>query len=234
MMLSEGSVPEHHIQAFDITYSWNLYDALEPLLKGIRPAGLLDQILRNEELQFPTGSLRMRFVTNHDKNYWDMPAIDKFGPEGLRLATILVATLPGIPMIYTGEEVANPRRLSLFEKVDVDWSRPAEMGELWKRLTALRRDHAALRRGGLKRLEVSPGEIAYAFLRGEGADTVLVAINFAHVERALTVSLPGRTDRAHVRPMVDVLTGRKLPMIRNTIRLSLGPLQAAVIVPGGE
>ena len=60
----------------------------------------------------------MRFVTNHDKNAWDAPAVTKFGPDGLKLAVALVATMPGVPMIYTGEEVANDRKLSLFEKVE--------------------------------------------------------------------------------------------------------------------
>ncbi len=99
MMLSEGSMPEHHVSAFDITYSWNIYDQLLPILSGKRPATTLDQLLRNEYLTFPTGSLRLRFVTNHDKNAWDSPAVLKFGPAGLKVATVLVNTLPGVPLI---------------------------------------------------------------------------------------------------------------------------------------
>ena len=75
MMLSEGSIPEHHMSAFDITYSWNINDQLHPNLSGKRPATTLDQLLRNEYLAFPTGALRLRFTTNHDKNYWDAPAV---------------------------------------------------------------------------------------------------------------------------------------------------------------
>ncbi len=75
MMLSEGSIPEHHMSAFDITYSWNIYDQLLPILSGKRPATTVDQLLRNEYLAFPTGALRLRFTTNHDKNAWDSPAV---------------------------------------------------------------------------------------------------------------------------------------------------------------
>ena len=139
MMLSEGTIPEHHMSAFDITYAWNIYDQLLPILSGKRPATTLDQLLRNEYLQFPTGALRLRFATNHDKNAWDAPAILKFGPAGLKAATVLVNTLPGVPLIYTGEEVANDRRLSLFEKVEVDWQRPKEMGKLNKRCSGFAR-----------------------------------------------------------------------------------------------
>ena len=86
----------------------------------------------------------MRFNTNHDKNAWDSPAVLKFGKEGLRLSAVLANTIPGVPMIYTGEEVANDRKLGLFEKVDVDWNRPRDMGELYRTLFHLRKEHPAL------------------------------------------------------------------------------------------
>jgi hypothetical protein len=89
MMISEGSIPEHHVKAFDLTYSWNFYDQIAPLLEGKRPATLVDDLLKRERLQLPTGSLRMRFTTNHDKNAFDAPAVLKFTEPGLRLATVL-------------------------------------------------------------------------------------------------------------------------------------------------
>ena len=45
MMLSEGSLPEHHRSAFDITYSWGVYNAMSPLLGSVKPPALLDDIL---------------------------------------------------------------------------------------------------------------------------------------------------------------------------------------------
>jgi len=190
MMLSEGSLPEQHVKAFDLTYSWNVYDMLDPVLSGKRPIVLLDQILRTEELQFPKGSLRMRFVTNHDKNAWDAPAVKKFGAAGLKLATVLVHTFPGVPLIYTGEEVANDRALSLFEKTEVDWSRPREMGEMNKSLIALRRDNPALARGEFIRLKGSAEKDVYAFLRVAGKSRVLVVLNFARTARTVTLQVP--------------------------------------------
>jgi glycosidase len=148
-------------------------------LQGTRPVTLIDAILKNERLQFPTGSLRMRFTTNHDKNAWDSPAVLKFGREGLALATVLVNTLPGVPMIYTGEEVGNERKLSLFEKVPVDWSQPRTMGDLWKKLFALRKDHKALSRGDMMRVSTSPDSSVDAFVRVAGSDKLFVVLNFS-------------------------------------------------------
>lgn len=196
MMLSEGSLPEHHVKAFDLTYSWNVYDALAPMLSGRRPVALLDQIMNTEEMQFPRGSLRMRFVTNHDKNAWDAPAIQKFGPAGLKLGIVLTATLPGVPLVYTGEEVANNKTLDLFEKVTVDWTRPREMGELYNRLFALRRENSALSRGTFERVKTSNERTCYAFLRTDGKKQILVVLNFGGDPVRVKFQMPPATDAA--------------------------------------
>lgn len=190
MMLSEGSIPEHHAFAFDVTYSWNVYDALDVLLKGKRPVSLLDQILDIERLQFPVGALRMRFASNHDKNAWDAPAVTKFGLDGAKLAGVLVGTLPGVPMLYTGDEVANDRRLDLFDKVDVDWSRPREVGEVYSSIFHLRKRHKALTEGNMIRLEAKETKNVYAFARVAGEDVVLVVLNFGREAHFTAVSVP--------------------------------------------
>ncbi|HTP81025.1 MAG TPA: alpha-amylase family glycosyl hydrolase, partial [Bacteroidota bacterium] len=82
LMLAEGTIPEHHIEAFDLSYSWNLYAAMDKVVNGKTPARIFDELLMNEGYEFPAGSLRMRFNTNHDKNAWDNPAVVKFTRQG--------------------------------------------------------------------------------------------------------------------------------------------------------
>lgn len=212
MMLSEGSIPEHHVKAFDLTYAWNIYDVLPTLLDGRRPATILDDLLKTEGLQFPRGSLRMRFATNHDKNAWDAPAVTRYGMEGLRLATVLVFTLPGVPLIYTGEEVANDRKLDLFERVEVDWTRPRTMGKLLAALGSLRATHPSLAHGDMLRLVSAHPRDVYAFVRRAGEDASVVVLNFAAEERrtSVTVSpgtLPGSATAVSLR---DAFTGERL------------------------
>ena len=209
MMLSEGSIPEHHMKAFDITYSWNIYDQLLPILSGKRPATTLDQLLRNEYLTFPTGALRLRFTTNHDKNAWDSPAVLKFGPEGLKVATVLVNTLPGVPLIYTGEEVANDRKLSLFEKVDVDWRRPRDMGRLFQALDRLRKEHKAISRGEMIRIPSDTDQEVYAFFRSAGSDRVFVVLNLSSspVEAKITIPMDRLFPRRPKIEMKEIFSG---------------------------
>jgi len=190
MMLSEGSHPEHHLRAFDITYAWNTYDVLEPLLSGKKPASFLDRVLTSELLRFPRGSLRMRFNTNHDKNAWDLPAVTKFGLDGLKLATVLVNTIPGVPLMYTGEEVANSRRLDLFEEVEVDWSQPRIIGDLSRELYRLRREGTALTSGAMIGVSARPDDAFYAFLRSSDREDLLIVLNVSADPKECSLALP--------------------------------------------
>ena len=233
MMLSEGSIPEHHRKAFDLTYAWNVYDALEPVLSGKRPLAVLDQVLNTERLLFPKGSLRMRFVTNHDKNAWDAPAVKKFGPGGLQVATALINTLPGVPMLYNGEEVANDTALSLFEKVSIDWSRPRAMGEMNRTLFALRRENRALIDGTFERITGNREKDVYAYMRTAGKARVLVVLNFSKEERGVKLQMPaltgatGSTLRFH-----EIFMDRDwdVPVQGGEVRLLLEPLGYRVFV----
>jgi len=205
LMLSEGTLPEHHMEAFDITYSWSVYDNLVPLLKGERSVDVIDQVMKDEHYRFPTGSLRLRFVTNHDKNFWDGPAVERYGKDGLALVTVLVNTLPGVPLIYTGEEVANNQRLSHFASIVVDWSRSREIGDLLAALNRLRRETGVLSRGKFVRISV-PDDRIFAFLRVLGERIVLVLVNFSPEPRtaSFTIPLEGRTldeDRFRMREL---------------------------------
>lgn len=234
MMLSEGSLPEHHLKAFDLTYSWNVYDVLEPLLNNKRPLSSLDQIFKNEELQFPTGSLRMRFNTNHDKNAWDEPAIKKFGADGLKLSTVLINTIPGVPMIYTGEEVANDKKLSLFENIDVDWTRKSGMKELYTTLFRLRHNHKALSMGKMIRIGTQGDDCVYAFMRVEGDDIVFVVLNFSKNDINIVLKMPEDVLSTYSKMMLskilpDTVKKEKFP-IQSKLNLSLEPFGYRVFI----
>jgi glycosidase len=225
MMLSEGSLPEQHVKAFDITYSWNLYDALAPLLSGKKSADYLDTLLLQEKSLFPKGSLRLRFNTNHDKNAWDAPAVTKFGEAGLQMSAVLINTLAGIPLLYNGEEVANDRKLSLFEKVSIDWSRPRTMDTLYRTLFRLRKEHKALSRGEMGRIPTSDQKDVFTFLRSYGKDYVLVMFNFSEKEKDVTCTVPLKA------AMKDVVTGEQYSFDPSKqANLKIGPKEYRIFI----
>ena len=178
MMLSEGSYPEHHLRAFDVTYSWNIYHALAPIIKGEKPASALDSELNIEETSYPRNALRMRFSSNHDENAWDAPDVEKFGSNGAKLAAVLVNTIPGIPLLYNGQEVGNKRKLGLFEKISIDWKGGNEFRTLYARLFELRRDEPAFYASDMIRIPTTNSKRVFAFARVSGPNKFIVICNF--------------------------------------------------------
>jgi cyclomaltodextrinase / maltogenic alpha-amylase / neopullulanase len=227
LMLSEGSLPQQHLNAFDITYSWNLYDILDQLLAGKKSARTLDSLLDKESKQFPNNSLRLRFNTNHDKNAWEAPAVTKFGLDRLKLTTVLINTFPGIPLLYNGEEVANDKKLGLFEKVDIDWSKSHEMDTLWRTLFKLRRDHKSIVHGSFIKIPTSDDKNIYAFSRSEGNDKVFVVLNLSTKKQTVTFDIPdvlaaGRT-KSKMKSLFD----------KSSITLEKGKVLSLQLEPHG-
>lgn len=216
MMLSEGTLPEHHVEAFDLTYAWNFYDVLSKVTAGSGSATLFHQLLETESLQFPRNSLRMRFNTNHDKNAWDMPAVKKFTPAGAKASAVLVFTYPGVPLVYNGEEVGNDRRLELFEKVNIDWTKGKEFRDLYRRLTRLRKEFPFLVDGKYQPLENSSPERVLSFLRSE---ELLIVVNLSNEPTDVAIRVP----LAEQRPMREYFSGERVKVTSGALTLELGP-----------
>jgi glycosidase len=190
MMLSEGSLPDHHRSAFDVTYSWNVYDALSGVIDSTVDVRQFDDILTLENYRYPRASLKLRFNTNHDKNASDASAVTKFSAKGAKTTAVLSFTYPGIPLIYNGEEVGNDKRLSLLEKVDIDWTKNIEFRAFYQVLAELRSSHVALRRGEYVYVVNSGGGKVLSFVRQLGDDQVLVVLNLSRDQKNCEVSVP--------------------------------------------
>ena len=230
MMLSEGTIPEHHVEAFDITYSWTVYDVLSKVIDGSTPVKVFDDILTTESYQFPKGALRLRFNTNHDKNAWDSPAILKFSPQGAKITALLTFTYPGVPLVYNGEEAGNDKRLSLFEKVDIDWNKNFDFRAYYQALGRLHASHAALRKGDYVSVKNSDGQKVYSYVRRLGDDEVLTVINFSHVPRSVSIELGALKSGA----MKDYFTGTPTVAKNGKLQLDLGALGCRVFVPNAQ
>jgi len=236
MMLAEGSRPEEHLKAFDLSYSWNIYPLLGPLVHGQSAPSLLDSELTRERGSFPGGSLRMRFSSNHDENAWDSPDVVKLGKDGAMLAAVLVNTLPGVPLLYNGQEVGNGKKLRLFEKDSIDWSDNQDYRNLYESLFSMRAHHPSLSRGEMIRLTSSDDAHLYAFARISGSDRLLVVLNFGSVNFDGAVSLPsGSVVSSRQFLLEDLFTGesRKIDLpAPGRLPLSVPPLGYRVFSVG--
>ena len=172
----------------------------------------------------------MRFNTNHDKNAWDAPAVEKFTPQGAKATAVLAFTYPGIPLIYNGEEVGNEKKLSLFEKVDIDWLKGKDFKELYESLGSLRREHPALRQGTYTSIPNSASARVYSFVRAKGEDTVLVVINFGSTAVKAKLKLSEKLNTQ----WKDLFTSKNIPMMNGLLEVQLSSLGFFVLSPSSD
>lgn len=218
MMLAEGSRPAMHLKAFDLTYAWNIYDVLGKIFEGTTRATAIDSVLDREAREFPSGSLRLRFKTNHDKNAFDAPSIERYGAAGDSLTAALIATLPGVPLVYNGDEVGNPERLSLFEQVPIDWTVKNGFSEFYKEILQIRRTHDALLSGEYHSLATSDPRDVFAFERRTGNSTVVCVFNFS---KQPLENFEVDIEDASSPVMIDALSGNRIHLTDHKLALTL-------------
>ena len=180
--LAEWESPDLLVKAFDLDYSWANHSALTEVLQGNKPATEIRRVWEEQKAKFPKNALRMRFSDNHDERR----AIARFGEKGALAAQALVFTLDGVPMFYNGMEAGDTTESgapALFEKLPVFWriqERRPDFPKFYKAMTELRRNSVALRRGDLVWLKNSDETRVLTFLRRQGDEEILVAINMTN------------------------------------------------------
>ncbi|HYG69300.1 MAG TPA: alpha-amylase family glycosyl hydrolase, partial [Anaeromyxobacteraceae bacterium] len=146
-----------------------------------------------------------RFLDNNDTGE---RFVTEHGVPFTRVAATLVHTLPGLPVVYTGEEVG-----AEYEPYEdppvVAWTDPHGLLPHYRRLATLRESLPALRDGGYRRVRVVGNDAAFAFVRDAGsAGQALVVLNFGPAARLRLE--PGEPLRE--APGWDALADRAFPV----------------------
>ncbi len=149
-----------------------------------------------------------------------------------RLAVFFQMTFPGAPAIYYGDEVGltggdDPLNRMAYPWADMGGMPDEQMLAFFKQLTAMRKQHAVLRRGSIGApLHLDDNVIVLA--RKDGKSEALTATNNATVARTVTVRLPAGFQ---AREFADVLGGQ--PVIAGAggkLTLTLPPLSGLALV----
>lgn len=113
-------------------------------------------------------------------------------PAQIRLAFTAMFSLPGAPLIYYGDEIGleggddpDCRRAMPWNQAEWDQALLHHV----KRLIRARKDHSALRRGGLQRLTERNGLVA--FMREHDQEQVIVVLNARGAQRQLRLPVSG-------------------------------------------
>jgi glycosidase len=189
-MLAEADTPELQVHAFDMTYDWVLYHLLIKVARGQADAHDLAALYTNPARRYPSGAYRMAFTSDHDENSWNGTDRELYG-EGAEAMAVLAATLPGMPLIYGGQESALDKRLAFFDKDAIDWG-SYRRAKSYAALLKLKHRHAALtsgmEAGNLELIDTGNPRV-FAFSRSKGSDKVRVVVNLSAAP--VSVALPG-------------------------------------------
>lgn len=190
LMLAEWDEPKMHEAGFDMTYGWEFHHLLNDIAKGKANADSVVSYLEKDKERYDSTAFRMYFTSNHDENSWNGTVFERMGDAYKNLA-VLTATVPGMPLIYSGQEAGLNKRLSFFDKDTIDWSNLA-YEDFYSHLLMLKKNNPALWNGAFggdfKEInkEQNSSEIL-AFSREKDENEVIVILNLSDSIQTLKV-----------------------------------------------
>jgi hypothetical protein len=149
-----------------------------------RESGLdgLDEVLYYYSSQFPPDAIRVYFTSNHDENSHSGSEYERMG-QAARAFAVICATLYGMPMIYSGQELPNQKRLLFFEKDCIPWTGRYELHGFYKALLECRTRNPALRGGdpaaATRRIVTGDKRRCFGFVRSLSPNEVVVLTNIS-------------------------------------------------------
>lgn len=210
-MLAEAEKEALLVDAFDMDYSFQFHHLSNAIARGdTSPAAIAAYFDQTEET-FPKGVYKMNFTTNHDENSWNGTVHERYG-EGYKIFAVLMATVPGMPLVYSGQEAGLDKRLEFFEKDAINW-KEYPLQDFYKTLLDLKHRNQALWNGdhGGKYVPVETDkESVVAFTRTKNNQSVLVILNLS--AEPIDVMLQGE---AYAGDYNDVFGNKKITMRDN-------------------
>ena len=141
---------------------------------------LLKVLKRYDDLGDST--MRAWFTTNHDENSWNGTEYEKYGDMAKAMA-VFSCTWNGVPLLYSGQEMPNKKRIKFFDKDTIAWTGTNALHDFYKALLNLRTNNPALRSGDASvqtfRIKTSDPKNVMAFLRKKDNREVLVVLNLS-------------------------------------------------------
>jgi alpha-amylase len=170
---------EAYMQVFDAAYTWRWMHAARHYFQqheAHRDTAHLRQVLDHYSGLHPASMLPAWFTANHDENSWNGTEYEKYGPMALPLA-VFACTWKGMPLLYSGQELPNHKRLAFFDRDPIQWDRQPELHGFYQKLFSIRDMHPAIPEGGVEWAATSHDDRLLAYLRRSGDRTLLVILN---------------------------------------------------------
>ncbi|HSP88631.1 MAG TPA: alpha-glucosidase C-terminal domain-containing protein, partial [Ignavibacteriaceae bacterium] len=141
--------------------------------------------LEKENEMYPEAAYRMQFTSNHDENTWNGTVYEKYG-DGAEAFAVLIFMIPGMPLIYNGQEAGLSKRLQFFEKDPIEW-KDDKFKDLYIKLIELKKENEALfsgeKGGEIKWLTVNDN--IFSFIREKNGEKIVAVFNLSGKENSV-------------------------------------------------
>ncbi len=178
-MLAEGWKPELLESAFDMGYSWDTHHKMNDIAKGKANVKEWDKRMVQIDTMYAKDDILMNFTSNHDENSWNGTVEERMG-DSKEMFAALSYLVPGMPLIYSGQEYDMNKRLLFFEK-DTILKKKGKFFPLYKKLGQLKNTNPALHGGknaaSYERIKTSNDNKVLAFKKEKEGNTVLFIAN---------------------------------------------------------
>ncbi|OFX40213.1 MAG: hypothetical protein A2W95_18400 [Bacteroidetes bacterium GWA2_40_14] len=174
------------LSAFDMIYGWDFHHIMNQIAQKKQDVQALNAYFTKIDTVYDADEYYMNFTSNHDENSWNGTEYDRMGVAAPAMA-VLAATVPGMPLIYTGQEDKLSRKLNFFEKDPIAWNDFTLQG-FYQKLLTLKHDNKALwngAAGGSMQIVANSGTNVFSFIRQNGPDKVLVVLNLTDTEQSV-------------------------------------------------
>ena len=185
------------VKKFDASYDWPGHHLSKKVAQGQKNALNYSRHIERTIKRYGPENIVVNFVSNHDENSWNGTIEESYGKAAYAFMA-LSYTIPGMPLVYSGQEYDLNKRLHFFEKDSFPKVSGKTM-EFLQQLGALKNNHKALTSGlsggSFKRLLNSKNDQILAFERERDGDTIVFIANLSKDYAQFTLPYEGNFKR---------------------------------------
>ncbi len=199
---------------FDMAYGWDGHHTMNKIAQGKETVKQFDVYIEKINKDYEANDILMNFVDNHDENSWNGTIKSRLG-EAEAAMTALSYLMPGMPLVYSGNEYGLAHSLKFFEKDSIpktkgkQWELRAKLGKIKNEIDAL---HGGKNKATYKRIPAT-NENVLVFERMKNGKKVIYLANLS--AKPVSVSLPvsGQYKDLMNEKMMDLKTSQVLSML---------------------
>ena len=177
---------------------------MNAIAKGEKNVSDWDALMKKQKQEYKKQDIWMNFTSNHDENAWNGTEYERMGDAAETFAA-LTYTMPGMPLIYTGQEYDFNRRLKFFEKDQITKEK-GKMYGIYEKLGRLKNQNPALNGGkdpaAYNRIQTSKDDTVLAFERVKDGQNVIFVANLSKDKQVFTLQAEGE--------FTNYMTGEKI------------------------